>query len=58
MHHKYTDTNADPYNSKRGFFFCHIGWLMVKKHPDVIEKGKTIDMSDLTSDPLIQFQRK
>lgn len=58
MHHKYTDTDADPYNSRRGFFFSHIGWLMVKKHPDVIEKGKTIDISDLTSDPMIRFQRK
>ena len=58
MHHKFTDTNADPYNSRRGFFFSHIGWLMCKKHPDVIEKGRKVDMSDLEGDPVLQFQKK
>jgi stearoyl-CoA desaturase (delta-9 desaturase) len=58
VHHKYTSTNADPHNSSRGFFFSHIGWLMCKKHPDVIEQGKKIDMSDLESDPMMQFQKK
>ena len=57
-HHKYTDTNADPYNSRRGFFFSHVGWLMVKKHRDVIEQGNKIDMSDLEKDPIMQFQKK
>lgn len=33
VHHKYTETNADPVNSKRGFFFSHVGWLCCKKHP-------------------------
>jgi stearoyl-CoA desaturase (Delta-9 desaturase) len=58
VHHKFTDTNADPYNSRRGFFFSHIGWLMCKKHPDVIEQGKKVDMSDLTDDPVMRFQQK
>lgn len=58
VHHKYTDTDADPYNAKRGFFFSHVGWLMVKKHPDVIEKGKCIDMSDMRADPIVMFQKK
>ncbi|XP_050562972.1 acyl-CoA Delta-9 desaturase-like [Spodoptera frugiperda] len=47
LHHRYSDTDADPHNSKRGFFFCHIGWLMHKKHPYVKEFGRNIDMSDL-----------
>jgi len=25
VHHKYCDTNADPHNSRRGFFFSHMG---------------------------------
>ncbi|KAJ8965393.1 hypothetical protein NQ314_004144 [Rhamnusium bicolor] len=50
QHHKYSDTDADPHNAHRGFFFSHIGWLMSRKHPAVIEKGKTIDMSDLEAD--------
>ena len=58
VHHKFTDTDADPYNARRGFFFSHIGWLMVRKHSDVISKGATIDMSDLEHDPLVVFQRK
>ncbi|XP_044736921.1 acyl-CoA Delta-9 desaturase-like [Chrysoperla carnea] len=56
LHHKYTDTNADPHNSKRGFFYAQIGWIMLESHPDQIEKRKTIDMSDLKSDPIIRFQ--
>ncbi|XP_072392425.1 acyl-CoA Delta-9 desaturase-like [Diabrotica undecimpunctata] len=58
MHHKYTDTSGDPHNSNRGFFFCHVGWLLMKKHPDVINKGKNIDMSDVANDPVVKFQRK
>lgn len=58
VHHKFTDTNADPHNSKRGFFFCHIGWLMCKKHPDVKKHGAKVDMSDLETDPLLLLQRK
>lgn len=58
VHHKYTETNADPHNAKRGFFFSHVGWLLCRKHPDVIEKGKQIDMSDLYEDPVVAFQKK
>ncbi|XP_067138395.1 acyl-CoA desaturase-like [Centruroides vittatus] len=58
LHHKYSETDADPHNATRGFFFSHMGWLMVKKHPEVKQKGKTIDLSDLLKDPLIVFQRK
>jgi stearoyl-CoA desaturase (delta-9 desaturase) len=58
VHHKFTDTNADPHNIKRGFFFSHMGWLCVKKHPDVREKGKTVDMSDLEKDSVVMFQKK
>ncbi|CAG9865354.1 unnamed protein product [Phyllotreta striolata] len=57
-HHKFTDTDADPHNSNRGFFFCHIGWLMMRKHQDVIAKGKAIDMSDIEADPVVMWQRK
>ena len=39
VHHKFSETDADPHNSKRGFFFAHVGWLLCKKHPDVVEKG-------------------
>ena len=29
-HHRYTDTALDPYNAHEGFFFSHIGWMLVK----------------------------
>ncbi|KAI2798745.1 hypothetical protein BLOT_010723 [Blomia tropicalis] len=57
-HHKFSDTDADPHNSRRGFFFSHIGWLLVKKHPELIRRGKTIDMTDLETDPIVMFQRQ
>ncbi|KAG5671195.1 hypothetical protein PVAND_001406 [Polypedilum vanderplanki] len=58
VHHKFTDTNADPHNASRGFFFSHIGWLMCKKHPDVKKFGKKVDLSDLKRDPIVMFQHK
>lgn len=58
VHHKYTDTNADPHNSKRGFFFSHMGWLIVRKHPDVKEKGANVSMADLEEDAIVMFQKK
>lgn len=58
VHHKFTDTDADPHNSSRGFFFSHMGWLMVRKHPDVAAKGSTIDMKDLEADPVVMWQKK
>nr|CAH7767489.1 unnamed protein product [Callosobruchus chinensis] len=58
QHHKYSDTDADPHNSSRGFFFSHVGWLMSKKHPAVIEYGKTIQISDLEADGAVMFQKK
>lgn len=58
VHHKYSETDADPHNAKRGFFFAHIGWLLVRKHPDVKAKGKLLDLSDLYADPVCRFQRK
>ncbi|XP_078604981.1 stearoyl-CoA desaturase 5-like [Branchiostoma floridae x Branchiostoma japonicum] len=57
-HHKYLDTDADPHNSKRGFFFTHVGWLLLRKHPDVKAKGKLLDMSDMKADPVVRIQRK
>ncbi|KAI5713221.1 hypothetical protein M8J75_014648 [Diaphorina citri] len=58
VHHKYSETDADPHNSKRGFFFAHVGWLMCRKHKDVIEKGRMVDMSDVMADPLVRFHEK
>jgi stearoyl-CoA desaturase (Delta-9 desaturase) len=58
LHHKFTETNADPHNASRGFFFSHIGWLMVKPHPDIEKFSKTIDMTDLEKDHIVMFQHR
>ncbi|GMS92654.1 hypothetical protein PENTCL1PPCAC_14829, partial [Pristionchus entomophagus] len=58
VHHKWSDSDADPHNIRRGFFFAHMGWLLVRKHPKVKEHGKKIDMSDLEADPILAFQRR
>lgn len=53
-HHRFVDTQDDPYSIKRGFFFAHIGWLFVKDDPKY--RGKFAP--DLAKDPLIYFQHK
>lgn len=58
VHHKFSETDADPHNAKRGFFFSHVGWLLCRKHCDVKTKGKSIDISDLSEDPILHFQKK
>ncbi|XP_063912997.1 acyl-CoA Delta-9 desaturase-like [Zophobas morio] len=57
-HHKFSETDADPHNANRGFFFAHVGWLMMKKHPEVLKKGKQIDCSDLFEDSVVVFFEK
>ncbi|KAG5889222.1 hypothetical protein JTB14_018645 [Gonioctena quinquepunctata] len=58
VHHKFSETDADPHNAKRGFFFSHVGWLMMKKHPEVTRRGRTVDIEDLFEDPLVAFHQK
>mgnify|MGYP002716644640 CR=1 FL=1 len=58
VHHKYSETDADPHNSRRGFFFAHMGWLLCRKHPEVKTKGALVDMSDVWADPIVRFQRR
>ncbi|XP_030559244.1 acyl-CoA Delta(11) desaturase-like [Drosophila novamexicana] len=58
VHHKFSETDADPHNATRGFFFSHVGWLLCKKHPDVVAKGKSLDVSDLRADRILMFQLK
>ncbi|KAJ4465017.1 delta 9-fatty acid desaturase protein [Lentinula edodes] len=53
-HHRHTDTDLDPYDSKRGLFWTHIGWMIFETN---LHTG-TADISDLKRDPLIQFQHR
>ncbi|XP_051168162.1 acyl-CoA Delta-9 desaturase-like isoform X1 [Leptopilina boulardi] len=58
IHHKFTDTDADPHNRKRGFFFSHLGWLLLKKHSEYIKQQKKLDLSDLNDDWIIKYGEK
>ena len=56
VHHKWSDTDGDPHNTRRGFFFAHCGWLMTKKHPELMLKSAKLDFSDLKRDQVVKFQ--
>jgi stearoyl-CoA desaturase (delta-9 desaturase) len=58
VHHLYSDTVADPHDANRGFWFSHVGWLIFKKHPAVIEAGKKLSLDDLYKDGVVMFQKK
>lgn len=58
VHHLKCETDADPHNAERGFFFSHMGWLMVKKDPRVLHAGQDLDLRDLKAMPEVTFQRK
>ncbi|KAK0083142.1 hypothetical protein PV325_009267 [Microctonus aethiopoides] len=55
IHHKYTDTEADPHNTNRGFWFSHVGWVIMKKKLIVQQRRKEVDMTDILNDPVVQF---
>jgi len=53
-HHQYTDTDRDPYNAKRGFYYTHVGWLFDRNLP----KRDFDNIEDLKKDPLLHWQHK
>ena len=53
-HHKHVDTDDDPYDITKGFFWAHMGWLMFKLKPDT----PTESVQDLKKDKLVMWQHK
>lgn len=53
-HHKFVDTDQDPYNIKRGFWYAHMGWVMLRYDA----KHKYDNVGDLERDPLVMFQER
>lgn len=50
LHHRYVDTERDPYSIKRGFWHAHWIWVMESKsHP-------LQGVADLEADPLVRWQ--
>lgn len=56
-HHRFVDTDQDPYSASKGFWYSHIGWMLVKQDKEKIG-GKFINIKDLEEDPLVRFQHK
>ncbi|PWN88654.1 hypothetical protein FA10DRAFT_268818 [Acaromyces ingoldii] len=53
-HHRYTDTDLDPYGAHHGLLWSHLGWMIVKPR----RKPGVADISDLRKNPVIKFQHK
>jgi stearoyl-CoA desaturase (delta-9 desaturase) len=53
-HHRYTDTELDPYNAHKGFWYAHVGWMLIKPR----RKPGVADVSDLRHNPVVKWQHK
>lgn len=54
-HHRYVDTEKDPYSVHKGFWYAHIGWMILKQ--DSRRAGR-VDISDLNAHRGIMFQHR
>jgi stearoyl-CoA desaturase (delta-9 desaturase) len=53
-HHKFVDTDQDPYNIQKGFWWAHMGWVMMYSPADHIQDN----VADLEKDFWVLFQEK
>lgn len=50
-HHRFVDSDGDPYNIKRGFWYAHVGWVVLKAN-----QSDESNIKDLLKDRLVMFQ--
>lgn len=53
-HHRYTDTDLDPYSAQKGFWWSHIGWMVFKGR----RSPGQADVSDLTANSVVRWQHR
>ncbi|MEC9389336.1 MAG: fatty acid desaturase [Myxococcota bacterium] len=53
-HHLYVDTDDDPYNAHRGFWYSHIFWICIRGRHD----GDLSNVKDLFDDPICAWQHR
>ena len=53
-HHTFTDDGPDPYNIRRGFWWAHIGWVLVKEPAP----ADFSNARDLQADSLVSLQHR
>ncbi|HXV27814.1 MAG TPA: fatty acid desaturase [bacterium] len=51
QHHLFTDTDQDPYNIHKGFWYAHVGWILFWKH-----KVNYESVMDLRASKLVMHQ--
>ncbi|KAG8986633.1 hypothetical protein FRB90_003857, partial [Tulasnella sp. 427] len=51
-HHRYTDTDLDPYSAHKGLWWSHMGWMLVKPR----RKPGVADISDLSKNKVVRWQ--
>ncbi|MEL0101164.1 MAG: fatty acid desaturase [Euryarchaeota archaeon] len=54
-HHKHTDTEDDPYSASKGFWYSHIGWIMVEEQKF---ENDFSNVKDLQQSKIIMWQHK
>ena len=52
IHHKYSDTELDPHDSNKGFYWSHLGWMLCQNPANEKISRYT---KDIASDPFYQF---
>ncbi|KAI9222219.1 putative acyl-CoA desaturase [Blastocladiella britannica] len=57
-HHRYTDTDKDPYSAHRGLLWSHILWLLFKPGPATRKAQAAVDLRDLNADWVVRLQHK
>jgi stearoyl-CoA desaturase (delta-9 desaturase) len=53
-HHRYTDTELDPYSAHKGLLWSHVGWMVLLPR----RKPGVADITDLSKNPIVSFQHK
>ncbi|RKP05313.1 fatty acid desaturase-domain-containing protein [Thamnocephalis sphaerospora] len=56
VHHRWTDTDRDPYSAQKGLFWSHIGWLLFTKQET--SSRVHIYSHDLEQDPVVAWQHR
>jgi len=54
-HHRYVDTDKDPYAVHKGFWFAHVGWMILKQEG---RQSGRVDISDLNENKMVMWQHK
>lgn len=57
IHHRFSEKEADPHNANLGFFYSHVGWLIVEKNEETIKEGKKLNLDDLHNDSFVMFEK-